>query len=192
MSALPMWPSAPIGRDQYDDYAQDQDQPDLAMPGDGPAHAAIGEMAGLLRETRANMQMDGGLLSAITIGIAVEAGFSARILRPGLLGAVNVGLLCGLVFCCLVAAILLAIAGRPVLNSLSELRWGTGSPPDPRAAWLTLPALGANPDQWTWSRAHLLLGAARLARYRIRLADTWTCVAVACFLAWTAVIFLGL
>lgn len=162
------------------------------MPGDQPAHAAIGEMAGLLRETRGNMHTAGGLLSAITVGIALEAGFSARVLRPGLLGAVNIGLLCGVVFCGLIAVTLLALAGRPVLNSLSELRWGTGSPSDPRAAWLTLPALGANPDQWTWSRAHLLLGAARLARYRIQLADTWTCVTVACFLTWTAVIALGL
>jgi hypothetical protein len=149
-------------------------------------------MAGLLRETHGNMQMDGGLLSAIVIGIALETGLSARVLRPGLLGIANIGLLCWLVFCWVTAVAFLALAGRPVLNSLSELRWGTGAPTDPRAGWLTLPAVGTNPDQWTWSRAHLLLGAARLARHRIQLADTWTCITVACFLVWTTVIFLGL
>jgi hypothetical protein len=187
-----MWPSQPVWPGQRDDYADDQDASNAAAQDHGSAHAAIGEMAGLLRETHASMQMDGALLSAITIGIALEAGLSARVLRPGLLGLVSIGLLCWLVFCWLTAAALLAQAGRPVLNSLSELRWGTGAPTDPRAGWLTLPALGDNADHWTWSRAHLLLGAARLARYRMHLADTWTCVTVACFLVWTAAILLGL
>lgn len=192
MSAPQMWPSVPTRGDQHDYYAQDQVPPDQAMPGHWPAHAAIGEMTGLLRETHGNMRMDGSLLSAITIGIALEAAFSTRVLRPGLLGALSIGLLCGLVFCWLTTVALLSLSGRPVLNSLSELRWGTGAPADPRAGWLTLPALGANPDQWTWSRAHLLLGAARLARHRVQLADTWTGVTVACFLVWTTAILLGL
>lgn len=162
------------------------------MPGNEPAHAVIGEMARILGETHGNLQMDACLLSAIMIGIAVEAGLSARVLRPGLPGAVSVVMLCGLVLCWLISVALLAMAGRPVLSSLSELRWGTGAPADPRACWLTVPAPGANPDTWTWSRAHLLLGAARLARYRIQLADTWTCVTVACFLVWTAAVILGL
>ncbi len=40
--------------------------------------------------------------------------------------------------------------------------------------------------------AHLLLGAARLARRRTQMADTWTYIAAACFLIWTVVILLGL
>jgi hypothetical protein len=189
-----MWPLEPIQTYQHDDDVHDQAEapPDQEVPGHEPAHAAIAEMAALLRETRGNMQMNGGLLSAIVIGIALEAAFSTRVLRPGLLGLISAGLLCGLVCCWLTAVALLALAGRPALNSLSELRWGTGAPTDPRAGWLTLPALGANPDQWTWSRAHLLLGAARLARHRIQLADTWTCITVACFLVWTTAIILGL
>ncbi|HWG62684.1 MAG TPA: hypothetical protein VG253_13320, partial [Streptosporangiaceae bacterium] len=40
--------------------------------------------------------------------------------------------------------------------------------------WVTLPPVGADPAVWTWNRAYLLLGAARLARYRMQFADTWT------------------
>jgi hypothetical protein len=37
-----------------------------------------------------------------------------------------------------------------------------------------------------------LLGAARMTRCRIQLADTWTYVTAAFFLIWTAVVLLGL
>jgi hypothetical protein len=149
-------------------------------------------MARLLGDTRGSMLADGGVLSAITIGIALEAAFSARALRPGVAGAFDVGILGGLLFCWLVAVTLLALAGRPVHNALSELRWRTGAPLDPRARWLTLPPAGTDPEEWTWIRAHLLLGAARLARHRIQLADTWTYVTAACFTVWTIAAFLGL
>lgn len=195
MTARPTWPSRPTMGDQYhphDDYDQEQAPPDQALQDQGPAHAVIAEMAGLLLETRSNMLMGGGVLGAIAIGIALEAGFSARALQPGTFRVINIGLMCGLVFCWLIAVTLLALVGRPVLDALSRLRWRTGSPLDPRAKWLTLPPLGTNPEEWTWIRAHLLVGAARLARYRIQLADTWTCVTAACFLVWTAVIILGL
>lgn len=39
---------------------------------------------------------------------------------------------------------------------------------------------------------HLLLGAARLARRRTQIADTWTYIAAAFFLIWTVVVLLGL
>jgi hypothetical protein len=180
------WPSGPA-EGYYPDDAQDQGLPDQA-----PALAVISEMAGLLRDTRGNLLISAGMLSAITIGLALEAAFSARTLRPGVTGVFNGALLCGLLACWLRALILLATAGRPVVNALSELRWRTGAPVDPRPRWLTLPPLGANPEEWTWIRAHLLVGAARLARYRLQRADTWTYVTAAGFLAWTAVILLGL
>jgi hypothetical protein len=154
--------------------------------------AVISEMAGLLRDTRGNLLISAGTLSAITIGLALEAAFSARALRPGVIGVFNGALLCGLLGCWLRALILLATAGRPVVNALSELRWRTGAPVDLRPRWLTLPPLGADPGEWTWVRAHLLVGAARLARYRLQRADTWTYLTAAGFLAWTAVILLGL
>ena len=40
--------------------------------------------------------------------------------------------------------------------------------------------------------AHLLVGAARLARRRTQMADTWTYIAAAVFLIWTVVVLLGL
>jgi hypothetical protein len=157
----------------------------------GPAHALIGELAGLLRETRGYLLAGGAVLGAITIGIALEAGFAARALQPGALRLVNIALLLGLVLCWLRAVTLLALAGRPVLNALSELRWQTGSPLDPRAEWLTLPPVGAYLDEWSWTRAHLLLGAARLARHRVQLADKWVYVTASCFVVWTAIVIIG-
>jgi hypothetical protein len=182
MTEQPSWPSGPSDGPYTDDHA---------LLDEAPPHAVIGEMAGALRDTRGNMLMDGGVLGAITIGIALEAALSARVLLPGAPGVLNVGLLCGLLLCWLRAITLLALAGRPVLNALSEIRWVTGAPLDPRARWLTLPSEGDS-GEWTWIRAHLLLGAARLARYRIQLAVTWTYATAAFFLVWTAIILLGL
>ncbi len=127
----------------------------------------------------------------ITIGFALEAGLSARAPRPSLAGVINLGLLAGIVVCWLAAVFLVARAGRPVLSTLSELRWVTGAPLDPRPGWVTLPPVGADPAEWTWNRAYLLLGAARLARYRMQFADTWTYFTGGCFLAWTMIIILG-
>jgi hypothetical protein len=149
-------------------------------------------MADLLRDTRGCLTADGCLLGGITIGIALEARLTTRALQPDLAGIVNVCLLSGVLACWLVAVFLLVRASRPALNRLSELRWVTGAPVDPRAGWLNLPPVGADPAQWTWNRAYLLLGAARLARQRMRFADTWTYLAGCYFLAWTAIIILGL
>jgi hypothetical protein len=194
MTAGQTWPSGPTDRSNpQDDFVQRQltlgseplDEPQAS------AYAVIGEMAGLLRETRGNLLASAGFLGALAIGIALEAGVSARALRPGLIGVINIALMCPLFCCWLVAVILVAMVSRPVLNALSEIRWATGAPLDPRAPWLTLPPVGAYPDGWGWTRAHLLLGAARMARYRVQAADTWTCVTAACFLLWTAIIILG-
>jgi hypothetical protein len=122
---------------------------------------------------------------------ALEAEPSADALRPDLAGVIGLVLLGVLVFCWMTAVFLLARAGRPVLNKVSELRWVTGAPLDPRPTWVTLPPVDADPADWTWNRAYLLLGAARLARYRMRLADTWTYFSGGCFLVWTAIIILG-
>jgi hypothetical protein len=174
-----------------DDYTGRQAPPGQAPPEHEVAHQVIREMADLLRDTRGSMTTDGCLLSAITIGFAMEAGLSARALRPSLAGLISLGLLVAIVFCWLVAVFLLARASRPVLNTVSELRWVTGAPLDPRPGWVTLPPVGADPAEWTWNRAYLLLGAARLARYRVQFADTWTYFTGGCFLAWTAIIILG-
>jgi hypothetical protein len=184
----PSWPHRPAqGHDPYG-----RDLPDRSQSDQGPAQEVIGEMARLLRDTRGSMLLGGGVLSAITVAIGVEAAFSGRAIRPGVVGVVNAGLLSGLLLCWLIAVILMALAGRPVHNALSEMRWRTGAPLDPRAGWLTLPPTGTDLQEWTWTRAHLLLGAARLARRRSQLADTWTYFAAAYFGVWTVVILLGL
>ena len=184
----PSWPDRPARGHN----PQDRDLPDRAQPDQGPAQEAIGEMAWLLRDTRSSMFLGGGVLSAITVAIGLEAAFSGHAIRSGVLGAVNAGLLCGLLLCWLTAVIMLAVANRPVHNALSEIRWKTGAPIDPRARWLTLPPAGSDPREWAWARAHLLLGAARLARRRTQVADTWTYITAGCFLLWTVVILLGL
>lgn len=193
MSQHPSWSAQPTeGHDPDRESTQDHKLSGPALPDQGPALEVIGEMAGLLRDTRGNLLTSGALLGAITVGISLVAAFSAGAVRPDGVSIINVGLLCGLLLCLLRAVTLLLLAGRPVLNALSELRWGTGAPLDPRAQWLTLPPVEANPAEWTWIQAHLLLSAARLARYRTQLADTWTCATTAGFLVWTALILLGL
>lgn len=184
----PSWPDRPA----QGHGPRGRDLRDRAQPDQGPAQEVIGEMAWLLRDTRSSMFLGGGVLSAITIAIGLEAAFSGRAIRPGVLGVVNAGLLSGLLLCWLTAVIMLAVANRPVQNALSEMRWKTGAPIDPRAGWLTLPPTGSDPREWTWARAHLLIGAARLARRRTQVADTWTYIAAAYFLLWTVVILLGL
>jgi len=188
MIGRPSWPYRPARGHN----PQDSDLPDQAQPDQGPAQEVIGEMAWLLRDTRSSMFLGGGVLSAITIAIGLESAFSGHAVRPGITGVVNAGLLSGLLLCWLTAVVMLAVANRPVHNALSEMRWKTGAPLDPRAGWLTLPPAGSDPEQWTWARAHLLLGAARLARRRTQTADTWTYVAAAVFLIWTVVVLLGL
>lgn len=193
MFTQPTWPTQPAERTQaYCDFAQGQVSSDDEVPDQGTAWAVLGETARLLRDTRGNMLTDGVVLGAITIGFALEAGPWGRALRPSLVSVVSIGLLGVLLFCWVTTAALLALAGRPVLNAVSELRWKTGAPLDPRAPWLTLPPVRTDLGEWTWIRAHLLIGAARLARYRIHLADTWTCLTAVCFLVWTALHILGL
>jgi hypothetical protein len=187
------WPSGPSGYYQ-DDYAvEDQTAPNPLLSEQREAMGVISELAILLRDTRFYLSISAGTLAAITLGVALEAAFSGWAVRRGAaLGIVNFALLCGLLACWLRALLLLVTSGRPVVNTLSELRWRTGAPLDTRAPWLTLPPVGSNPEEWTWIRAHLLVGAARLTRHRLQRADTWTYVTAGAFLVWTAFLLLGL
>ena len=172
-------------------FGDDQLDAGREAPDRGPAQEVIGEMAWLLRDTRGSMLLGGSVLSAITIGIALEAAFSHSVLRPGLAGVVCVSLLGSLIRCWLRAAALLLLASRPLLDQLNDHRWRTGAPVDPRVRWLTLPSIEDSAAAWNWARVNLLLGAARIRRERIHLADTWTFITVACFLVWTVAILLG-
>jgi len=104
---------------------------------------------------------------------------------------VSVSLLGCVILCWLRAAALLLLASRPVLDQLNDHRWRTGGPLDPRVRWLSMPADEHGEAAWTWTQVNLMLGAARVRRERIHLADTWMFITVACFLVWTAAVLLG-
>jgi hypothetical protein len=187
----PSWPYRPA-RDSGDRTLPGRALPDRAQADRGPAHEIIAEMASLLLDTRGSLLLGGTVLSTITIGIGLEVAFPARVHHPGVAGAFNYGLLIGLIVCWLMAIIMLARAARPVHHALSHLRWRTGAPLDPRPRWMTLEPVETTPEEWAWTRAHLLLGAAYMNRSRIQLAGTWTYVTAAFFMIWTALILLGL
>lgn len=171
-------------------FGDDQLDTGREAPDRGPAQSQIADMAVLLSSTRGSMILGGSVLSALTIGIAVEAAFSPSVLRPGLAGVVAVGLLGGVIVCWLRATALLLLAGRPVLDQLNDHRWRTGGPLDPRVRWLRTPAEDGE-GAWSWAHVNMMLGAARVRRERIQLANTWTFITVAAFLLWTAAVLLG-
>jgi hypothetical protein len=164
---------------------------DREAPDRGPTQNQIAEMAVLLGNTRGSMILGGSVLSALIIGIAVEAAFSPSVLRSGLAGVLTVSLLGCVIACWLRATALLLLASRPVLDQLNDHRWRTGAPLDPRVRWLSTPPDGDGEAAWSWAHVNMMLGAARVRRERIQLADTWTFITVACFLLWTATVLLG-
>jgi len=176
------------GRHSFGDYHLDADR---EAPDRGPAQNQIAELAVLLSNTRGSMILGGSVLSALTIGIALEAAFSPSVLRSGLAGVVAISLLGCVILCWLRAASLVLLAGRPVLDQLNDHRWRTGAPLDPRVRWLSAPSCEDSEAAWSWARVNMMLGAARVRRERIELADTWTFITVACFLVWTAAVLLG-
>lgn len=164
---------------------------DQVSPDRGLAQELIGDLAGLLNDTRPTMLLDGGIMAALTLGISLEAGLAPSPLRHGPAGFVAAVLLVCMAGCWLVAVALLVMAGRPVLGIVSNHRWRAGAPLDPRARWLTLPPIKATPEEWTWVRAHLLVGAARIRMNRIQSALTWALITTAFFLAWTVIALIG-
>ena len=166
--------------------ADDRTGPDRDL-----AQELIGDLAGLLNDTRPTMLLDGAILAALTLGISLEAALAPSPLRHGVAGFAGAVVLACLVVCWLKAVALLVMAGQPILGMLNNHRWKAGAPLDPRARWLTLPPVKATPEEWTWVRAHLLVGAARIRMDRIQSALTWALITTALFLAWTAMAFLG-
>ena len=152
---------------------------DREAPDRGPAQNQIAELAVLLSNTRGSTILGGSVLSALTIGIAVEAAFSPSVLRPGLAGVIGVSVLGCVILCWLRAVALLLLAG-PVLNQLNDHRWRTGAPLDPRVRWLSTPTGGESSVAWSWGHVNMMIGAARIRRERIQLAETWTFITVAC------------
>jgi hypothetical protein len=172
-------------------FGDDQLAAGPEAPDRGPAQDQIAEMARLLRGTRGSVLLGGSILSALSVGIALEAAFSPSVLRPGLAGAACVSLLGGLLLCWLRAAsLLLLLASRPVLDQLNDHRWRTGGALDPRVRWLRGPSADGD-SPWDWAQLNLMLGAVRIRQERIQLANTWAFITVACFLAWTAMLLVG-
>jgi hypothetical protein len=163
---------------------------DRMVPDRELARELIGDMAGLLNDIRPTMFLNGIILAALTLGIALEAALAPAPLPPGAGGIASGALLTCLVLGWITAVALLVLAGRPVLGIVSDHRWKAGAPLDPRARWLSLPPIEATPEEWTWVRAHLLVGAARIRMSRVQAALTWTLVTTGLFLAWTVVAFL--
>ena len=172
-------------------YGDNRLNADREAPDRGPAQNQIAEMATLLSSTRGSTILGGSVLSALTIGIAIEAAFSPSVLRPGLAGVVSVSLLGCVIVCWLRAVALLLLAGRPVHDQLNDHRWRTGAPLDPRVRWLSMPSDEDSEAAWDWTRVNMMLGAARIRRERTHIADTWTFITVACFLIWTVTVLLG-
>lgn len=154
------------------------------------AHEVIGDMAELLNDTRPSMHLGGGILAALSLSIAVVAAFSPAAPGNGAAGIVIDVLLGCLILSWLRSAALLVTAGRPILGMLSDHRWKAGAPLNPKARWLSLPPITASPQEWTWVRAHLLLGAARLRMERTQAALNWAFITIGLFAAWTATVFL--
>ena len=172
-------------------YGDNRFHADREAPDRGPAQNQIAEMATLLSSTRGSTILGGSVLSALTIGIAIEAAISPSVLRPGLAGVVSVSLLGCVIVCWLRAASLLLLASRPVLDQLNEHRWRTGAPLDPRVRWLSMPSDEDSEAAWDWTRVNMMLGAARIRRERTHIADTWMFITIACFLIWTVTVLLG-
>jgi hypothetical protein len=164
---------------------------DRVTPDRGLAQELIGDMAQLLNNTRPTMLLDGGILAALTLGISLEAAFARSPQWQGIAGTAAGVLLPCLIASWLTAVTKLLLAGRPVLGIVSDHRWKAGAPLDPRARWLSLPPIEATPEEWTWVRAHLLVGAVRIRMDRVQRALTWCLITTALFLTWTAITFFG-
>jgi hypothetical protein len=151
----------------------------------------VGDMAEILNDTRPAMYLGGGILAALSLGIAIDVALAPSVTPSGMADMAAVVLLGSVSLCWLRAAFLLLLANRPILGMLSDHRWKAGAPLNPRARWLTLPPINATAEEWNWVRAHLLLGAARLRMERTQSALNWTVATLTLFLVWTALVFLS-
>jgi hypothetical protein len=164
-------------------------------PGTGRAPAAddthssaavIGALTHLLDDTRTATRLAGGLLTAAAVGVAVTA--TAWPLRAGATVCCLI-LLVAVLLTWVRAAVLLALAGRPVTGTLAELRRHTGAPVQPAAPWV----LGGTGQvtEFHLGRRHAqsLIAAASLRQARTQLALRWAMLAAGGFCVWTAVVF---
>lgn len=148
---------------------------------------ALREMAELLRDTRPGMLVSGITVAAVTVGTAIEEMVLPMNLHAGAGTFLGLALLGILAVSVIRTAVLMIVAGRPLMDELGELRRRTGAPVDPTVPWTPVRRMPtANPTPG-WERARAVLAAAHFRNARIHLALTWATVAIISFSAWTLV-----
>jgi len=152
--------------------------------------ATVTDLTEMLGDTRASLLISGGLLTTGGLGVALAA------LRATQWGAAELAVLGPLGLLLLLgwlrAAVLLALADRPVTDALGMLRWRTGAPIDLMVPWIPSGlARISTPDP---AALHVLIAGTRLRQDRSHRALRWAITAgIAVFvwsmavLAWAAI-----
>jgi hypothetical protein len=147
----------------------------------GNRTATVTDLTEMLGDTRASLLISGGLLMTGGLGVALAA---LRATRWGgaelaLLGPLGLLLLLGW----LRAAVLLALADRPVADALSMLRWRTGAPVDLMVPWIPsgLDRI-STPDP---AALHVLIAGTWLRQERSHRALRWAVTAGIAAFAWS-------
>src|ERR1700748_1497905 len=109
-------------------FGEDHLDANREAPERGAAQNQIADMAVLLGNTRGSVILGGSVLSALTIGIALEAAFSPSVLRPGLAAVVAASLLGCVIVCWLRGGGLLLLDNRPVLHQTNDHLWRARPP----------------------------------------------------------------
>jgi hypothetical protein len=151
----------------------------------GSRPATVADLTAMLGDTKGCLLTSGGLLIAGALGFTAVAAWPASRwggAELGLLGPLGLLVLLGW----LRAAVLLALADRPVADALGLLRWRTGAPVDLMVPWvpsgldrLTSPDPGA---------LHALIAGARLRHERAHRALRWAVIATTAVCVWTVLV----
>ena len=152
--------------------------------GDAPEDT-LREMAEMLRDARPGMLVSGITVAAVTVGVAVETVAVPVKLHAGVGTVIYLGLLAVVALCVIRTAILMIVAGRPLMDQLGELRRLTGAPVDPKVPWTPMRRLPVMSPRAVGERAQAVLAAAHFRNSRIHLALTWATFAIVCFCAWS-------
>src|SRR6266566_1685357 len=150
-----------------------------------PAGETLREMNELLRDTRPSVRMSRAIVVAVTVGAAVEAAAVPINLHAGVGTVVCLGLLAALALSVIRTTALMALAGRPLMNQLGELRRQTGAPVDPTVPWTPVRILPLASPAAVRDRAQRALAAAHFRSERLHLALGWATVAMIGFCAWS-------
>jgi hypothetical protein len=145
--------------------------------------ATVAELTAMLGDTKGCLLTSGGLIMTGALGLTAVAAWRAHQwggVELGMLGPLGVLVLLGW----LRAAVLLALADRPVTDALSLLRWRTGAPVDLIVPWVPsgLDRI-SGPDP---GGVHVLIAGARLRHDRAQRALRWAVIASTAVCVWTA------